>query len=94
MIISKLTATKLAKSGKATIEDCTTAMDGKTYRLVTRHDIQRMDHVSRSLLQPTLLPYPPAKCADDADRTDSSDLQREYDRTPGLFAGAAIFFNP
>ena len=44
MIISKHTATKLANSSKATIEDCTTEMDGKTYRIVTRHDIQRVDH--------------------------------------------------
>lgn len=48
MIIAISTAKKLAKSGKATIEaDGILAPDarGNVYQIVTRHDVQRVDHV-------------------------------------------------
>lgn len=45
MIITKATAHRLALQGNATIENCTvTLANGRTYVLVTRHDVQRVDH--------------------------------------------------
>lgn len=45
MIITKSYAKKLAKAGKATIEDCTVTDDrGHIWQIVTRHDVQRVDH--------------------------------------------------
>ena len=46
MIISKKYAQKLVREGKATIENCATTgvEEGRKAVLVTRHDVQRMDH--------------------------------------------------
>lgn len=48
MIISKTYAKKLEAQGKAKIENCTTrkseSPDATEYRLVTRYDVQRIDH--------------------------------------------------
>lgn len=51
MIIAISTAKKLVKSGKATIEpECILAPDqfGDVYQVVTRHDLQRVDHIKIS----------------------------------------------
>jgi len=48
MIIAISTAKKLSKAGKATIErDGVLAPDerGNVYQVVTRHDLQRVDHI-------------------------------------------------
>lgn len=45
MTITKAHAQRLAQQGKATIEDCCTVDgDGRRWRIVTRHDVQRVDH--------------------------------------------------
>ncbi len=52
MIISKAYAQRLVREGKAKIEDTRTTDQprwedramGKTYRVVTRYDVQRTDH--------------------------------------------------
>ena len=44
MIITKRIAQKHEKNGNATIENCTTWMDGEEYQIVTRHDKNRVDH--------------------------------------------------
>lgn len=44
MIISKNYAKKLEKNGKAKIESATTSLDGDSYAIVTRFDLQRVDH--------------------------------------------------
>lgn len=51
MIIAISTAKKLVKAGKATIEaEGVLAPDehGNIYQVVTRHDIQRVDHIKIS----------------------------------------------
>lgn len=44
MIITKGQAIKLQTEGRATIEECCTVHEGARFRLVTRHDTQRVDH--------------------------------------------------
>ena len=51
MIIATSTAKRLVKAGKATIEaECILAPDerGHVYQVVTRHDLQRVDHIKIS----------------------------------------------
>lgn len=51
MIISTSTAKKLVKAGRATIEaEGILAPDerGHVYQVVTRHDLQRVDHIKLS----------------------------------------------
>jgi hypothetical protein len=51
MIIAIATAKKLVKAGKATIErEGVLAPDerGNVYQVVTRHDLQRVDHIKIS----------------------------------------------
>ena len=45
MIITRKHARSLARIGRATIEDtCTTDDRGRRWQVVTRHDVQRVDH--------------------------------------------------
>jgi len=45
MIISRKYALLLARAGQATIEECSTTDDrGRRWVIVTRHDLQRVDH--------------------------------------------------